>query len=318
MVKPLNATFFAFRKRERAVLLPATIVYAVLSIIIGGAFVGLNWGAFVEYVNWVSSLSAMAGQASDETAVMQAMTPPSSVAALGGVYLLFLLVYYILMAAYEAACLRWMIRGETEGLFGLSLGADTWRVYFTYWIWFFLVIAFYLVCALLVGGVVIGMMGALQGGAPESGAMMFAPLGVGLLVLVLLIYFAVRLAPAAATSIARRRFAFFDAWTVTKGRFWALLGAFALLFLMFFVLIIVLETILGVAMAMTAMNQVGHADPKTAEEAFRAFANPQWAAMIGGFVIVMMVAAFVFYIALFGVNARAAQAALEEGKIQSA
>lgn len=315
MAEPLNATFFAFRKREKSVLLPATIIYAVLSLLVGAAFVALNWDAFVDYLNWAASFSERAGQGGDQAAMMQAMMPPQSVMGLGGVYFLFLLVYYVLMAAYEAACLRWMIRGETEGLFGLSLGADTWRVYFTYWLWFCLLIAFYIICAMIVGGFAIGMMGAFQGGEPNLGAMILAPLGIGLLVVGLLVYFGVRFAPAAATSIARRRFAFFDAWSVTRGRFWALLGAFVMLFMMFFVLIIVLEVALGAAVAMTAINSVGSTEPKTAEEAFRAFANPQWAALVGGFVIAIIIASFTFYIALFGVNARAARAALDEGKI---
>lgn len=80
-------------------------------------------------------------------------------------------------------------------------------------------------------------------------------------------------------------------------------------------LIIILEVGLGVAMASMIASQGGQSEPQSAEEAFRAFANPQWMAFMGVFILVITVATFVFYIALFGINARAAALALEEGKI---
>jgi hypothetical protein len=137
--------------------------------------------------------------------------------------------------------------------------------------------------------------------------------------LILLIFFGVRFAPAAATSIALRRFAFFDAWTVSKGRFWALFGSFVLLWLMYFVGVMVLSGVAVFAMGvgLTGIAQAG-AEPASPEEAFALLASPSvWVplALIYG---VMIVGAFVFYIALFGVNARAALAALEEGKIKPA
>jgi hypothetical protein len=73
------------------------------------------------------SQAAMAGQ-TDPDVIAQMMSP----AALGGVmliYLVFLFAFFVLTAAFEAACLRWLIRGESGGGFlGLQLGADTWRV----------------------------------------------------------------------------------------------------------------------------------------------------------------------------------------------
>jgi hypothetical protein len=313
----LNATFFAFRRREKAVLLPATIVFAVLAAAMFIVFGLLNWQAFVDYLNWAASLSANAPKPGAPASVEQ-MMPPQSVMGLMPAYFLFLLAYYILLAAYEAACLRWMIHGETGGLFGLSLGADTWRVYFTYWIWFLLLILFYFVCALTIGGAVVSMIAVGQGGAEPSASMALVPLILGVVILVAVIYFGVRLAPAAATSIARRRFAFFDAWKVSQGRFWALFGAFLLLFVMFFVFYMIVAFGMAAAMGSMAMSQVGQPEPQSAEEAFRAFANPAWAGIVIGFILVMTVASFLLYLAMFGVNARAAQAALQEGKITAA
>lgn len=313
----LNATFFAFRKREKAVLLPATLVFAVLAIGMFVIFSVLNWQAFVDYMNWAASATAANSEAAANGVPpsMDAMMPPQSVMAVGPAYLLLLLGYYILLASYEAACLRWMIHGETGGLFGLTLGADTWRVYFSYWVWFFLLIVFYIACAFIAGGAVASVFIGMQGGAEPSAGTVIVPLLAGLLVLFALIFFGVRFAPAAATSIARRKFAFFDAWTVSKGRFWGLLGAFVLLFLMFFVFLIVVEVAFVVMVGMSAAGAIGHTEPQSAEEAFRAFATPQYAAGVIGIIVLMSVASMMFYIALFGVNARAAALALEEGKI---
>ncbi len=315
----LNATFFAFRKREKAALLPTTLAFAVIVLAMGAVLTALNWQAFVDYMNWVASISASNANsaAAGVPPSMDAMMPPQSVMSIMPAYFLFLLGYYILLAAYEAACLRWMIHGETGGLFGLSLGADTWRVYFSYWIWFLLLIAFYIVCAIVAGGAMASVFMGMQGGAEPSPAAVIIPLVLGLLVVLALIYFSVRLAPAAATSVARRKFAFFDAWKVSKGRFWGLLGAFVLLFLMFMVFVIAVEVAFGVMVGMTAMNSVGQTEPQSAEEAFRAFATPQYMAGIVALIVAITIASFLFYIALFGVNARAASLALEEGKITS-
>ena len=318
--QPLNATFFAFRKRERGgVLLGASLAYAVIALVLGGLFIWLNWQAVLDYLNWSVSMSQRGAEDIDPNNPFASMMPPASVMSIGGWYFLFMVFFYLLFAAYEAACLRWMIRGETKGFMGLALDADTLRVYFTYWIWFFLLIAFYIVCAIVAFGAIAGIAGAAQGDPSAMGSMGIVGVLLVLAIIVFLIYFAVRFSPAAATSIARRRFAFFEAWTVTKGRFWALFGAFVLLWLMYFVGVMVLSTVATFAMgaSMMAQMQTG-AEPATPEEAFALFASPSvWIplALLYG---VMIIGAFVFYVGLLGINARAAQAALEEGKIQPA
>lgn len=319
--QPLNATFFAFRKRERGgVLIGASLAFLVLAFVIGGGFFLLNAQAFIDYINWVTSIGANAGAAAGKPGAESAaamMMPPASVMALGGWYFLFLIVYYVLLASYEAACLRWMIHGETGGIMGLSLGADTWRVYFTYWVWALLLFTLYIVFFLLAGGVIVSIAAMSHGGTADFGSIGIASVLICLALVLGLIYFAVRFAPAAATSVARRKFSFFDAWTVSKGRFWALFGAYFLLLLMFFVFYIIFAMAAGFAMAGLMMTMNG-APPQTPEEAFRIFANPQWLITVALFAVVMVAASLTLYVALFGVNARAAGAALEEGKIKPA
>jgi hypothetical protein len=325
VAEPLNATFFAFRKRERGgVLLRATLAYAIIALAVSAVFLYLNWQAFIDYMNWSMTMGQAAEKAdpTDPNAVFASMMPPASVMTLMPAYLLVMFITYFLLAAYEAACLRWMIRGEVKGLFGLALDADTLRVYFTYWLWFFLLMALYVLLWIVVGAAIVGV--AMSAGSSADPA---AVMGPGFLIAMLLflgmilgmIYFGVRFAPAAATSIAKRRFAFFDAWTVTKGRFWALLGSYLLLFLMYFVGIVILGVAAGVAMGFSLFGQMqAGGEPQSMEQMLALFASPSvWIPAVICYGL-MIVGAFMFYIALFGVNARAAQAALEEGKIAQA
>lgn len=319
--QPLNATFFAFRKREKGgVLLGATLAYAVLALAAIALFAWFNWRGFVDYLNWAASMSQSAERADDPSAVFAGLMPPASVMNIFVSLFLFQLLYYLLLASFEAACLKWMIRGETGGLFGLALDADMLRVYLTYWLWYFLFLAIYFVFVLIGVGVMVGVAFSAHGNTDAMGpAAVIIPLVFVFAALFALVYLGVRFAPAAATSIARRRFAFFDAWTVTKGRFWALLGSFALLFLMYFIGVIVLSAAASMAIGAGVAGQVAAApEPQSIEEAFALFASPTVWAPLAVCYGLMIVGSFVFYVALYGVNARAAQAALEEGKIEAA
>jgi len=312
----LNATFFVFQKRERGgVLLGATLAYLVLVFAIFGVFAALNWCGVTEYYAWIATMS----QNYDPTNATT-MTPPASVMALAPAYFLLTFASYILLAAYEAACLRWMIRGETKGLFGLSLGADTWRVYAGYWMWFLLLVAAYIVCGIIAVVFLGSIFAAGSTGDPSAVTSIgFAAPVLFLVALLALAFFAVRLAPAAATSIARKKFAFFDAWTVTKGRFWALLGSFVMLWLMYFVAVVLLTFGIVAAIGAGAGAGTQALDPNVSpEQAMAIFTSPQVLGPVLAIYALILVAAFVWVLALFGINARAAQAALEEGKITPA
>jgi hypothetical protein len=323
MAEPLNATFFAFRKREQSgVLLRTSIAFALVGALLIAAFVALVWGSVGAVMNWYAQI--ITASATNDTAAIQAAGFPTEIFQFFGVMILWLFPFYILCAAYEAACLRWMIHGETQGFMGLSLGAPTWRVWSCYWMWFLLNMALSIVMSML-SAVVTGAMLISAAGDPMStfGAMM----AVNLLQYVIMAYFAVRFAPGAATTIARRKFSFFEAWTVTKGRFFALLGAFVLLWLIYVLFSIALTAAwFALAMSTTPIDFAAFTDPARAEtallELFQAYTQtltqPQSWAVIGALWVVGSIGALVFYVAGYGVNARAALAALEEGKIEPA
>ncbi|WP_395647426.1 hypothetical protein [Terricaulis sp.] len=316
---PLNATFFAFRKRDRGgVITSAAIAYVVLLAVLTAAFVAINYAMFMPVMQWYGqALSAAA--AGDTTAP----EPPAGLMSGIGVLLLsslvFLFALYLTVAAFEAACLRWMIRGESGGLMGLSLGRDTWNVYLTYWVWFFL----YMGASIVIGMIsTVATFAVLAGGqnGPDVGATLAVALGVRLLLNIVLIYFAVRLAPAAAVTVGRKTFAFFDAWKVTKGRFWAMFGAFLIWCLIVLVGEIVMVAVIVALIfpgLFTALQSLA-TDPTGAQvgEALAAGMNPQSLAAAGAVYLIFLALGLVVYVAFYGINARAVIAAAEDGKIE--
>jgi hypothetical protein len=217
-----------------------------------------------------------------------------------------------------------MIHGEVRGFMGLSLGAPTWRVWSCYWVWLLLNIAFSFAMSFVMM-VMMGMLAVSSGGDPTTLTTAMLPFYV--LQYALMAYFAVRLAPAAAATIARRQFSFFHAWTVTKGRFWALFGSFLVLYLIYIAASIALAavwfiTVLGAG----APDLSGLSDPARANAVIveiiqtylQSLTQPQSWVVIGVLQVLGLIIGAMFYVAAFGVNARAALAALEEGKITPA
>lgn len=321
--EPLDATFFAFNKREQSgVLLRASIAFSLMFLLMIAVFTAAFWNVVAPIVTWyVETMEAMA--AGNESLV--ATPPVANLLWFFPIELLFLFCFFVIYAAYEAACLRWLIRGESGGgILGLRFDADTWRVYGTYWMWFVLLIGAYIaiiVCVIAIGAV-IAMLG-------DSGGAIGVLLGVfGAIALICAaIYFAVRLAPAAATSIGTGRFAFFKAWSVTRGRFWSLFGAFLLLWIIYMVASWILSTILFTVVLGTAMSGIDMTTAATDPEAFsmayingliEAFSSPTSIAIMAVYYLVASAIGLIFYVAIFGVNARAVQAALREGKIGAA
>jgi len=316
MAEPLNAAFFAFKKREPGgVVLRASAAFVVIALLLIGAFVAVFWSSLLAALDWyVQVLSAVV--ANDEQALASIAFPVALLPVFLGL-IGWSFFFYLLCAAYESACLRWFVHGESSGFMGLSLGAETLRVWGVYWIWFGLNIAFSIVAELT--SMALGGMAIVAAG--DAAVQNVVRPILEFVQLIVVIYFGVRLAPAAATSIARRRFSFFEAWSVTKGRFWPLLGAFALVYAIYFVAsiafaIVAVAVLLGEAMPVLSGN------PEQMALSFMrawlaALTEPRtWIAM-GALQVIGMIGSAVFYVAMFGINARAAQAALQEGKIES-
>jgi hypothetical protein len=321
MAEPLRATFFALRKRDKMVLLPATIILIILMATILAAFAALNWGALAR----LGELFQTAMQNTEKMDQDAAAAFIFSIFGLVASFLLFLFPLYLAVAAYEAACLRWMIRGEAPGLFGVTLDYDTWRVYGVYWCWFIGQFALSFAMSIVMMPVMFASMGeVLRNPDPESMLrwQLSVQLPLSLLQYLPLMYFGVRFAPAAATSVARRRFSFFDAWTVTRDRFWALFGSFALIWLIVAVVYVAAFSLAFGDFFLALWPDIASLqrtpEPERARQIFSQVFSPAGLTRVAVFYGAMLVPGVICAILMYGVNARAALAALEEGKIEVA
>jgi hypothetical protein len=234
--------------------------------------------------------------------------------------LIFMFFLYVLIAAYEAACLRWMIHGEQVGFLGLSLGAPTWRVYSGYWIWFLIQMGIGMVVGLLSMPFMFMFIGSVGVGGDPTAA------GFGFIIYQLVTTFVqygimafvgVRFAPAAATSIALRRFAFFDAWKVTKGRFWALFGSFFLVMLVYLIIVLALFAVGAGALFPTLLPifTTPNPSPDQVNALMTQLFAPQMLIALGAIYAVSSLMGVVYAVLMYGINARAVEAAIEDGKI---
>jgi hypothetical protein len=308
MAEPLRATFYLFRRHgERGgVLLGATVTTAIVGLALLALFVLMWWPLLATFFNLVQD-----GAAASSDQVGNVVGGMLGMVLLGFVWLFF---FYVLCAAYEAACLRWMIRREAPGLFGLNLGADTWRVYSGYWLWFAISTGVSMAVSTVTTPLMFFVM-APVGEATDPMAMLGPMFGVQVVAIVLqyaaMIFVGVRFAPAAATSIARKRFAFFEAWKVTKGRFWALFGSF---FILMFAYVLVSLVFAGLALAVFATRLYDFSAGEVPD--FQALLTPGVIALFAVGYGLSIVTGLVFVILSFGVNARAVIAAMDEGKIE--
>lgn len=319
--EPLRATFFALKPRGRAVLLPATLVLAAICAVLIGAFLALNWGTLSQFVHMMQTQLATVGGKPPVASDDEALRLVGGVFTLVGSTFLLLIPLYIAVAAYEAACLRWMIRGEAPGFFGLTLDHDTWRVYGVYWCWVVAQWVVSTVVSVVTMPLMFASMGEVMTHPNDMDALwrwqMTVQLPIALLTYIPLIYLGVRFGPAAATSIARRRFSFFEAWTVTKRRFWELLGSFALLWAIWFVVLLVVSAPLTLRMWPSVQTLFTNPSQEALSRYFATYFAPESWLWIGAAYGVMVVGGSVLAVMMYGVNARAALAALEEGKISA-
>src|SRR6185312_10140082 len=285
MAEPLNATFFTLKHRDRSVLIPATIALVAIVAALAIAFVALNWNMLSQFRDFFRITTA------DTKDPSRALAFVSGAFGLIGTTFLLLIPLYIALAAYEAACLRWMIRGEAPGWFGWRFDDDTWRVYGIYWCWLVTHFAVGMVVGTLMMPIMFATMPIFNnGGAPPDFQTMMrwqftVQLPLTLVQYVPLIFLGVRLGPAAATSIARRRFSFLEAWTVTRGRFWELLGTFAVLWLVAAIamaLILALTTGPIVAQVWPLFQGIWQKPSEANMQAyFNAFFSPQALVLVG-------------------------------------
>lgn len=312
--KPLDATFFAFRKREkRLVLTSAAIGYYALSLLISAAFLGLTWNYWLPVLDWYFDVLRAASSGIEPPA-----PPQDALLPVAPLYAFLLPLHLMLFAAFEAACLRWLVRREAGGgVLGLKLDADTWRVFAVYWIWLAYFIAaialsalFYVLIALLGGLGDIARLAAMLVGA-------LAPIGIA----ALLIWGGVVFAPAAATSVGRRKLTFWSTRKVSSPRFWPLLTSFLLVTIGYLVVSLAVSALvripLSAAIAPVMSEMLSGGDVSRVLGLLQeALLTPLMIAVLAVNVLVSWVLISVYYVTTFGINARAFEAAADAGEVE--
>jgi hypothetical protein len=133
---------------------------------------------------------------------------------------------------FEAASQRRYVRDDR---FSLRLGADELRMMAVGLLWTLLNIVCFLPMLLVLFGSGASLFNQALGGQSAAGmqgemiATVFGSLGLMLLLFPVYVFLATRLSPCFAMTIKDRRIVFFDAWNVSRGRFWPILGAFLII-----------------------------------------------------------------------------------------
>jgi hypothetical protein len=137
--------------------------------------------------------------------------------------LAFLCLYAILLTAAQRAVLR----PDEGGLAFIRIGGDELRMIgLALFLGFLFMIGYFIAAAIL--GVIMVAVG-MASGAP--GAMAPAAIIGVLIILCLLLFFWVRVSLAFPLTLMRRRFVLGEAWSLSRGHFWTLLGGYIVLIL---------------------------------------------------------------------------------------
>lgn len=191
------------------------------------------WGAVYMAVTLLGTFTVMRPIMREQLATIAGGHPVGNPLAISGGVAIFYIGLLLLIAVLFAAGLRAALRPEESALASIRLGMDELRLLglTLLLMLIFLVVS---IVMMVVMGLLIGAVAAISGGfAGQSPGGM---IGVVLLVVVMMLVFygavfflQVRLSPAAALTMIRRKIIIGDAWRLTRGRFWVLFGGYLVL-----------------------------------------------------------------------------------------
>lgn len=197
--------------------------YLAAALVIGGLIFALFGAGFLTAFN--------ASPSPDPTAALAAFN------GIVPVLLLSIPLFLLAAAVLVTAMHRSVLRPEPRGLAYLRLGGDELRVLLV-----ILVQSVLVFVLTIVGGIVIGV---LVGVTPQGLRWVSVTLGVLGLIAVAL-WVGTRLSLAIPMTLGEGRVRIFESWRLTQGRFWPLLGAYLLAFVMV-LLVQIVGSIIGAA-----------------------------------------------------------------------
>lgn len=281
-----DAAFEGFRlvRRNPMALVAWTLLYAVLSL----ASVFAMSNAIDPMIAWGERAEALENATPSPTpAEVMAVFQDFGEVILSLAWLLpvSLVVGAVLMAAVARAVLN-----PRAGGFGyLRLGMDELRVFVVT-----LVLGILMVCAWLAVWLLIAVLAGIAGATGATWLWLFVVLG-GLVGVAAIVWLAVRLSLAVPMTVAENRYAFFDSFGLTRGRFWPLLGMTVIVIVMVLV-VQLLSSIVTMPLAIMTGQEMWTFGASSDPEALRAaldISNP-W-------VIASAIAEAVVYALIVGV-----------------
>jgi hypothetical protein len=158
----------------------------------------------------------------------QIMSGADVPSAIGNLLLVYLCVAMIAAVLYTAA-LRAALRPGEDQLASLRLGMDEVRQFLLALLYLigFVVLLFFLSFALAVFG---GVAAVVEGGPGATAWLVYIP------IFATMAWFYTKVSLSFPLTLMQRRFVVGEAWSLTRGSFWTLLGAYALIFAIVFVL----------------------------------------------------------------------------------
>jgi len=243
-----GALMFAFRAAHaRSFLWMFPLAFAGVFTVFSLAILIFAKDDFVQVFQTIEMLEQASVGQDDPQAVFAAIL--GAMQPLVGWAIFATLGSWIIWAMFEAASQRRYIRDEK---FSLGFGGDELRIMGVGACWAILQTLFTVLPAMMVFNSLFDMFDWVEAGASEEdlinnivGPFMGA-LGLSLLMFLVYVFFATRLAPCFALTIKDREFRFFDAWNVSRGRFWPILGAYVIIAVIGGIVVSILDQLLEI------------------------------------------------------------------------
>jgi flagellar biogenesis protein FliO len=205
-------------------------VYALIVVLFYAVAVFLSRDAILEFIQAIEALeNADLGEAAPREVMAQVF---ATLMPFLPIAINVMIGSWVVWAVFEAASQRRYVRDER---FSLRLGADELRMMVVGLLWTLLNIVCFLPMLFVLFGAGNSLFNQVLDGQSAASmeneiiASVFGALGLMLLLFPIYVFLATRLSPCFAMTIKDGRIVFFDAWNVSRGRFWPILGAFLII-----------------------------------------------------------------------------------------
>jgi len=224
---------------ERALSWPFTAPhFGTFPWLFGAAYAGCYLGLFGlfaliggrDFAAWITALEALPDTASPDAAATVMLDFARRLLPLA---LISGLASWALWAMFETASQRRYIWGQK---FSLGFGADEARMMVVGLFWALMGGVIFIIPILIVAGGLFAMIAEVSSGMGDPNevpgrvaATALGAFGLMLLVYPVYIFIATRLAPCFGLTVKDKRIRFLEAWSVSRGRFWPIFGAYVIL-----------------------------------------------------------------------------------------